>query len=113
MTSHHFSPTQTHSLCTPTLFLIQNIGTIFVLRLFLVAILINLRLICIYSHASLSFTNAKRVFKVLDMDNLELLGKKIYAVPAHQSLMADFPWVCLLVCVSLYPVLIAFILYFS
>lgn len=45
-----------------------------------------------YCHASLSFTNAKRVFKVLEMGSLELLGKKIYAVPAHQSLMADFPW---------------------
>merc|ERR1712127_481030 len=45
-----------------------------------------------YCHASLRFTDTKRVNEILnDGKQLEILGKKVYPIPAHSSLLEDLP----------------------
>merc|ERR1712071_171339 len=45
-----------------------------------------------YCHASLRFTDTKRVNEILnDGKTLEILGKKVFPIPAHSSLLEDMP----------------------
>lgn len=45
-----------------------------------------------FSHASLRFTDTKRVNEILnDGKTFEILGKKVYPFPAHSSLLEDMP----------------------
>merc|ERR1712136_67115 len=45
-----------------------------------------------YCHASLRFTDTKRVNEILnDGKTLEILGKRVYPIPAHSSLLEDMP----------------------
>merc|ERR1712137_611172 len=45
-----------------------------------------------YCHASLRFTDTKRVNEILnDGKTFEILGKKVYPFPAHSSLLEDMP----------------------
>merc|ERR1712071_393541 len=45
-----------------------------------------------YCHASLRFTDTKMGNEILnDGKQLEILGKKVYPIPAHSSLLEDLP----------------------
>ena len=44
-----------------------------------------------YSHASLYYADAEEVSKVLKINDLKLMGKKIYAFPAHKSYLSNVP----------------------
>lgn len=44
-----------------------------------------------YSHASLKFRKAQLVKDILSKTDMKILGKKVYAIPAHSSHFQDFP----------------------
>ena len=43
------------------------------------------------SHASLHFSDSKKVDEVLKKNNFEMAGKKVFAVPAYKSLLTNYP----------------------